>query len=172
VGVTNWQEDQQSQFPHCLWMSSPSSTHTTDNPGSLSKMGVWPFNPGVVTKMMMAPSKETSCEGHLPIVPATPMQVVTKLLRNLSISNNDPDQELTEDQTPSNVTHLSSASSTISNWISAINQPIQQLSETQLVYLVSPHPISTTLGMQHDTLQAVYPIKPSDALAIIPKTKK
>jgi len=31
-----------------------------------------------------------------------------------------------------NVTHLLSASSTISNWISAINKGIQQLLETQL----------------------------------------
>lgn len=45
------------------------------------KTGVWPFDPTVVTKEMMTPSKETSCKGHLPVVPSTtPMQVVAKLL--------------------------------------------------------------------------------------------
>ena len=37
------------------------------------KTGVWPFNPNVISTKMMAPSKETSCEGHLPIVPTTPV---------------------------------------------------------------------------------------------------
>ena len=35
---------------------------------------------------MMAPAKETSCEGHLPIVPATPVWVVAKLLQHLTLS--------------------------------------------------------------------------------------
>ncbi|KDQ18848.1 hypothetical protein BOTBODRAFT_94742, partial [Botryobasidium botryosum FD-172 SS1] len=34
------------------------------------KTGVWPFDPSVVTADMMAPSKETSCRGELPLVPA------------------------------------------------------------------------------------------------------
>ncbi|KAH7917887.1 DDE-domain-containing protein, partial [Leucogyrophana mollusca] len=38
------------------------------------KTGVWPFNRDVVTDEMMAPSKETSCEGHLPIRPSTPVR--------------------------------------------------------------------------------------------------
>ena len=37
---------------------------------------------------MMAPSKETSCEGHLPVVPATPVRVIAKLLQKLTTSDN------------------------------------------------------------------------------------
>ena len=55
---------------------------------SFCKTGVWPFNPSVVTDEMMALSKETSCEGHLLVVPATPVPVITKLLQKLTISNN------------------------------------------------------------------------------------
>jgi hypothetical protein len=36
---------------------------------------------------MMALSKETSCEGHLLVVPATPVQVIVKLLQKLTISD-------------------------------------------------------------------------------------
>jgi len=59
---------------------------TPDNiKASFRKTGVWPFDPSVVTEEMMAPSKETSCEGHLPVVPATPVRVIAKLLQKLSI---------------------------------------------------------------------------------------
>lgn len=33
------------------------------------KTGVWPFNPTVISEQMMAPSKETSYQGHLPFEP-------------------------------------------------------------------------------------------------------
>jgi hypothetical protein len=58
---------------------------------SFRKTGVWPFDPSVVTDEMMAPSKETSCEGHLPVVPATPVRVIAKLLQKLTISDNHLD---------------------------------------------------------------------------------
>ena len=34
---------------------------------TFKKTGVWPFNPDVVTGEMLAPSRETSCEAHLPL---------------------------------------------------------------------------------------------------------
>lgn len=48
------------------------------------KTGVWPYDPSVITEAMMAPSKETSCEGYLPIVPPTPIRIVAKLLRDFA----------------------------------------------------------------------------------------
>lgn len=50
-------------------------------------MGIWPFNPAVITADMMAPSKETSCKSHLPIPPATPVRVVAELLQKLSLGD-------------------------------------------------------------------------------------
>jgi hypothetical protein len=44
------------------------------------KTGVFPFDPTVVTKEMMAPSLETSIRGHLPIMPSTPIRAITDLL--------------------------------------------------------------------------------------------
>lgn len=48
---------------------------------AFKKTGVWPFNPNVVTSEMMAPSLEMTCRGHLPLMPATPVCVVTDLFQ-------------------------------------------------------------------------------------------
>jgi hypothetical protein len=47
------------------------------------KMGVWPFDPAVITEVMMAPSKDTSCEAALLVVLATPICAVAKMLHKL-----------------------------------------------------------------------------------------
>ncbi|KAF8239052.1 hypothetical protein L208DRAFT_1152642, partial [Tricholoma matsutake] len=40
---------------------------------AFEKTGVWLFNHDVVAPAMMAPSLETSCRGHLPVPPGTPV---------------------------------------------------------------------------------------------------
>lgn len=50
------------------------------------KTGVWPFNPNLVTPKMMAPSKVTSVESHLPVVPPTPVCIIASLIRKVTIS--------------------------------------------------------------------------------------
>jgi len=90
------------------------------------KTGVWPFDPTVITEEMMAPSKETSCEGHLPVVPATPVRVVAKLLQNLSTTDDNPD--LDKDEDPSCIrrthpNHLSCATQHLTTRISHKKPP-------------------------------------------------
>jgi hypothetical protein len=53
------------------------------------KTGVWPFNPDVVTKDMMAPSLVTSSVGHLPILQPSPVKALTTIIHQYH-----------EDQTP------------------------------------------------------------------------
>jgi hypothetical protein len=67
-----------------LWTLTPEMTCAT-----FWKTGVWPFNPNVITDAMMAPSKETSCEGFLPVEPSSSVKLVAKLLWNLSLQNPD-----------------------------------------------------------------------------------
>lgn len=145
------------------------------------KTGVWPFNPSVITQDMMAPSRETSCEGHLPVVPATPVRVIAKLLQDLSINDAEPNQDgdapssLINNQVPPLPSHTT-ALSTTPEQSSAINQAIQQLSQTKLAYLVSSEPMPTvpiTSGIQHNTQLLISPMKTGriDALAIEPKSK-
>jgi len=63
------------------------------------KTGVWPFDPSVVTEDMMGPSKESSCEGHLPLAPAPAVQIVAKLIRDLceAIPEHAQEGEASED---------------------------------------------------------------------------
>jgi hypothetical protein len=48
------------------------------------KTGSWPFNPNVITTDMMAPSLETTCQGSLPLVQATPIRIITKMFQQLA----------------------------------------------------------------------------------------
>ena len=51
------------------------------------KTGICPFNPNVVTPEMLAPSKVTSSEGHLPIPTSSePVQIIADMLRNQATS--------------------------------------------------------------------------------------
>ncbi|KAG1783663.1 hypothetical protein EV702DRAFT_1040198 [Suillus placidus] len=52
------------------------------------KTGVWPFNPTVISEQMMAPSKETSCQGHLPIMPLSPLRAIVNFLQILANTDN------------------------------------------------------------------------------------
>ncbi|KIK93752.1 hypothetical protein PAXRUDRAFT_39500, partial [Paxillus rubicundulus Ve08.2h10] len=48
---------------------------------AFEKTGVWPFNPNVVTREMMAPSLETSSQGHIPLPQPSPVRAVASLMR-------------------------------------------------------------------------------------------
>lgn len=50
------------------------------------KTGLWPFNQDVISKEDMAPSKETSCEGHLPATMAPEVAMLAKLMQDMSIA--------------------------------------------------------------------------------------
>lgn len=52
---------------------------------SFCKTGVWPFDPTIITKNMMASSKVTSFQAHLPVPPAMPVHVLADLLQKVSL---------------------------------------------------------------------------------------
>ncbi|KAG2361618.1 hypothetical protein BDR07DRAFT_1377102 [Suillus spraguei] len=54
---------------------------------AFAKTGVWPFNPDMVTKDMMAPSLVTSSIGHLPISQPSPVKVLATIISSFLISN-------------------------------------------------------------------------------------
>ena len=67
-----------------IYAEAHAKTMTAENIKAVfRKTGTWPVNPNVITPEMMAPSKTTSMEGHLPIVPPTPVRVVSNLLSDL-----------------------------------------------------------------------------------------
>lgn len=54
------------------------------------KTGVWPYDCSIVTSEMMAPSLETSRRATMPIVPPTPVRMVTELIRSASEPSETP----------------------------------------------------------------------------------
>lgn len=45
------------------------------------KTGIWPFNPDIVTPEVMAPSRESSWQVHMPLPQPTPVRVMANLIR-------------------------------------------------------------------------------------------
>ena len=54
------------------------------------KTGIYPFNHEVITPKMMAPSRDTSYKIFTPIIPPTPVQIVTDLLVDAVLPSIDP----------------------------------------------------------------------------------
>jgi hypothetical protein len=50
---------------------------------AFQKTSVWPFNPKVIMDEMLAPARESSNQGHLPITPESPVRAIIQLLRDL-----------------------------------------------------------------------------------------
>lgn len=127
------------------------------------KTGVWPFNPSVITEDMMAPSKETSVEGHLPIIPPTPIRVIADLLQKLSVQDDvveeDEDSDLDEPVTPT------APRTNVRKGI--FDDAIKKLSHTQLAYITSGVPATSSNPVPPNPTQ----LPPSQSLLDIePKT--
>ncbi|KIJ98504.1 hypothetical protein K443DRAFT_9103, partial [Laccaria amethystina LaAM-08-1] len=105
---------------------------------AFKKTGVWPFNPNVVTAEMLAPSKDTSCEAHVPLPPDDPaIDVLATMLRKLAKIDEAEDEPISE-------APIAGPSNTKQD---VINEAIEGLSQTKLAHL-----ISTTLTTSHDTM--------------------
>jgi hypothetical protein len=139
---------------------------TSDNiKAAFKKTGIWPFNPDVVTEDMLAPSRETSCEAHLPLPPDDPaVNVLATMLRKLATINEDEPDLISEASMPvagpSNLTKHN-----------VIKEAVDGLSRTKLAHL-----ISSTLTTSNDTMpttltQTIARSKPSPLLSIQPKTE-
>jgi hypothetical protein len=100
---------------------------------------------------MMAPSKETSCEGHLPITPSSPIRIVANLIGKLS----SQDVERTT---------LESSESTASMH-SEIESLILQLQNTSLSGLVTHQQVTSETRLQHGITCPISPIKKSTPLS-------
>ena len=159
---------------------------------SFQATGVWPLDPSVITPAMMAVSKETSCEAHLPIAPTKPVQVIAKRLQKLAVAEDIVEQVM--DGSGNESTDSADAGDeevdgclighdpkpalackegpTVSSPAAAINEAIKQLSEGSLVSLVSSSTITSSTAVHHNANQLVSPAKSHipKALRTVPKT--
>ncbi|KAF8976513.1 hypothetical protein BDQ17DRAFT_1267255, partial [Cyathus striatus] len=64
------------------------TTLSADNvKAAFQKTGVLPFNPSIVTSVMLAPSKPKSMQSNLLAEPPTPLRTIVKMFQNLSIED-------------------------------------------------------------------------------------
>ncbi|RDB28659.1 Pogo transposable element with KRAB domain [Hypsizygus marmoreus] len=120
------------------------------------KTGVWPFNPNVVTEEMMAPSKETSVEGHLPLVPPTPVRTIARLLEKISIEDDLP-EDSDEESPGSSPTATASSSAFNTRMRVTFDEAVKKLSTTQLAYLTSINPATSEDAMPTTQTQPIPP---------------
>jgi len=102
------------------------------------KTGIHPYNPNIVTKAMLAPSRETSNKLNLPIVPPTPVRIVTDLIVDVT-------QPVPENG------HEASASGSRSGSRTLLNSPhapvriaLPQLKSTTAAFAVSESPVKSS----------------------------
>jgi DDE superfamily endonuclease len=93
------------------------------------KTGVWPYDPSVVTTDMMAPSLESSNRGHLPLVPSTPVRIVSTLIRKITDDAENPFM----DHSPG-----------VPSMIASVGVALHSLASTSAGFLVDDSPIRST----------------------------
>ncbi|KIL55910.1 hypothetical protein M378DRAFT_188629 [Amanita muscaria Koide BX008] len=89
------------------------------------KVGIIPVNRNVVTPEMMAPSKDTSYKVFTPVIPSTPIRIVTDLL--MDVIQPCDNREGRENIPPF-----------------PVRVAVPQLAQTELAYLVSKSPIKAS----------------------------
>ena len=139
---------------------------------------------------MMAPSKETSCDGHLPIVPASPVQVVVKMLQRMTLSDwsHESDGDKAEGADESECKSIEDSdkeegTGENSNGdanededeeresLDAIENARKASSEGTLSALVSSKPITLDTQVHHNIAHTILTVtRPSKTLQITPKT--
>ena len=132
---------------------------------AFKKTGVWPFNPRVVTEEMLAPSKETSSEAHMPIPPDDPaVNVLATMLRKLAKISEAEDAPDVISETP-----VAGPSNPTKHEV--INEAVDNLSQTKLAHLIASTLTTSKDAMPKTLTQTITRSKPSPLLAIQPKTE-
>ena len=127
-----------------------------------------PFNHNIVTADMMAPSQESSQLVTLPIMPPTPICMVTELIHKASEPIETPlvTPVATPSITPTSTCIGPSASSNPIPHPFAIDEPVQgailALRSTTAGFLISDSPLKAT---EHGPVIPLVPISPKTSLA-------
>jgi hypothetical protein len=138
---------------------------THDNiKAAFQKTGIWPFNPNIVTADMLAPSKSTSSEAHLPSPPNDPaVDILAMMFQKLARVRDDPQAEVVSEDPiagPSNPTKFD-----------VINDAVRCLSETDFAHLLSPTLTTSNDKMPSTIPQLIHLPQPSPLLTIEPRTE-
>lgn len=144
---------------------------------AFQKTGVWPFNPEIVTSEMLAPSKETSCESHMPVPPAEPVKILATLLRALSLGSGGIDEDASQCQiSVGSIQQIETSTDEEPTHFQILEDAVNDLKKTNLAHLTnSTIPTSSHTMPQSSTLSQVPNSKPTSmmmaALHVQPTTK-
>ena len=128
------------------------------------KTGIYPFNRKVITPEMMAPSRDTSYKIFTPIIPPTPVQIVTDLLIDAIQPSVDP--KLNQ---PSHEIGIEP--------ILPVRLAIPQLASSDICFLTSQSPVKSTMELPNFPTMELSPVKlvakaeGVDLSKAVPKTK-
>ena len=152
---------------------------------SFCKTGVWPFDPSVITKDMMATSKETFCWAHLPVPPVTPVHILADLFQKMSLddggSDSDSENKGEGNMNPSSITQRSMheaegetavvvGQSEGGDGKEVVDAVKNLVKGDKLAFLAPSNPISGSFTLSTNTQRPIPEMKHNDALNIIPKT--
>jgi hypothetical protein len=136
---------------------------------AFAKTGVWPFCRDVVTDDMLAPSKETSCESHLPVPPAPTgaIKILTDMFCKLSLVEDDETEPSNRPELiPSNASSTSKASK-----LDVILEAVDSLSQTDIAHIFNTTLTSSSDPMSHTKTQTIpSQFTPTPLLSIDPQT--
>jgi len=153
---------------------------------AFQKTGIWPFNPNVITADMLALSKETSIQSHLPVPTSSqPVQILAAMLQGLQIAGDTPDSDadvisegqqagLSSTQDQSTITSTRHSTRTTTH-LEILEGAVAALKKTNLAFLATstpttaadPMPTTTTRTVQQNSI----PInRAAAALSIVPTT--
>lgn len=119
------------------------------------KTGVWPYDPTVITKEMLAPSLKSSNQVSLPIIPPTPVRVVTKLMWETSESL-EIIVEPMESDSASN-TNTPGAGMNLHSMHTPVRDAMSALHSTTAGFLFSPTAIHSRIHLPTAVLPPISP---------------
>lgn len=138
---------------------------------AFAKTGIWPFCRDVVTDVMIAPSKETSCESHLPVPPAPTgaIKILTDMFCKLSMVEDDETEPRDGPELTSNTSKASSTSK--ASKLDVILEAIDGLSQTDIAHIFNTTLTLSSDPMSHTTTQIIpSQSAPTHPLSIEPQT--
>ncbi|KAF5344652.1 hypothetical protein D9758_016411 [Tetrapyrgos nigripes] len=145
---------------------------------AFAKTGVWPYNPNIVTKDMMASSKETSSTGSLPVPEPSPVHTVSTLMQAMqkrqaensppstpSARRNTRRPRLKDPETPTRRRQIDPDEDI---FMMPIQDGINNLQKTSTSFLVSDTPIdAATAVLPHMPTFQFSPMKPDLNAALL-----
>jgi hypothetical protein len=134
------------------------------------KTGVWPFCRDVITDVMIAPSKETSCESHLPVPPVQTgaIKILTDMFCKLSMvedGETEPSDRLELTSNPSKASSTPKASK-----LDVILEAVDGLSQTNIAHIFNTMLTLSSDPMSHTNTQIIpSQSTPTPPLSIVPQ---